>query len=60
MMTRNKTWEPQQGDLSKVFLKDIVDLNHPLVRLAGQVDRNKFEEALAPAFADEEGQPTFV
>ena len=58
MMTRNKTLEPQQGDLFKVFLKDIVDLNHPLVRLAGQVDWNQFEEALAPAFADEEGRPS--
>ena len=47
MMTRNKTLEPQQGDLFTVFLRDIVDLNHPLVRLAGQVDWNQFEEALA-------------
>ena len=57
MMRRNKTQGPQQGDLFKVFLKDLVDVNHPLVRLAGQVDWNQFEEALASAFADQEGRP---
>ena len=57
MMRRNKTHGPQQGDLFKVFLKDLVDVNHPLVRLAGQVDWNQFEEALASAFADQEGRP---
>ena len=35
MMTRNKASEPHQGDLFKVFLKDLVDLAYPLVRLAG-------------------------
>jgi IS5 family transposase len=58
MMTRNKTTDPQQADLFKVFLKDIVDLSHPLVRLADQVDWKQFEEALAPAFADEDGRPS--
>ena len=57
MMRRNKTQGPQQGDLFKVFLKDLVDVNHPLVRMAGQVDWNQFEEALASAFADQEGRP---
>jgi len=55
MMIRNKALEPQQGDLFEVLLKDIVNLNHPRARLAGKVDWNQFEEALAPAFADEEG-----
>jgi IS5 family transposase len=58
MMTRNTTQEPKQGNLFKVFLKDIVNLNHPLARLAGEVDWNQFEEALAPVFADEEGRPS--
>jgi len=48
--------------LFKVFLKDIVNLNHPLLRLAGNVDWNQFKEVLAPAFADEKGVrlPTFA
>lgn len=58
MMRRNKAQAPQQGDLFKVFLRDLVDPAHPLVRLAGQVDWNQFEEALATAFADEEGRPS--
>ena len=56
MMTRNKTQDPQQGDLFKVLLRDLVDPLHPLVRLAGQVAWKHIEEALAPAFADEEGR----
>lgn len=58
MMTRNKTSDPQQADLFKVFLKDILDLSRPLVRLADQVDWPQFEEALAPAFADDQGRPS--
>ena len=58
MMTRNKASEPHQGDLFKVFLKDLVDPAHPLVRLAGQVDWKQFEEALAPVFAEEKGRPS--
>jgi hypothetical protein len=56
MIARNKTLDLQPGDLFKVFLKDIVDLTHPLVRLAGQVDWKQFEAALAPAVADKEGR----
>ena len=58
MMTRNKTSDPHQGDLFKVFLRDLVDPAHPMVRLADQVDWNQFEEALAPVFADEQGRPS--
>ena len=58
MMTRNKTSTPHQGDLFKIFLRDLVDPAHPLVRLAGQVDWKQFEEALAPVFADEQGRPS--
>lgn len=57
---RQKASGPQQGDLFKVFLRDLVDPAHPLVRLAGQVDWHQFEVALAPAFADEEGRPSTV
>jgi transposase, IS5 family len=58
MMTRNKTSEPQQGDLFKAFLKNIIDLSHPMARLAEQVDWKQFEEALACVFADEQGRPS--
>ena len=58
MMTRNKTSNAHQGDLFKVFLRDLVDPEHPMVRLAEQVDWKQFEEALAPVFADEQGRPS--
>ena len=58
MMTRNTASEPRQDDLFKVFLKDLVDLAHPLVRLAEQVAWKQFEEALAAVFADEQGRPS--
>ena len=58
MMTRNNASDPRQDDLFKVFLKDLVDLAHPLVRLAEQVDWKQFEEALAAVFADEQGRPS--
>ena len=51
MMTRSKTSEPHQGDLFKVFLRDLVDPIHPMVRLADQVDWKQFEAALAPVVA---------
>lgn len=52
----NNTSGHQQGNLFKVFLRDIVDPFHPVVRLAGQVNWKQFEDALAPVFADEEGR----
>ena len=58
MMTRNNASDPRQDELFKVFLKDLVDLAHPLVRLAEQVDWKQFEEALAAVFADEQGRPS--
>ena len=58
MMTRNMSLGPQQDDLFKVFLKDLVDAAHPMVRLAGQMDWRQFEAALAPVFADEQGRPS--
>ncbi len=58
MMTRNKSLGPHQDDLFKVFLSDLVDAAHPMVRLASQVDWRQFEEALAPVFADEPGRPS--
>ena len=50
--------EPSQGDLFKIFLRDLVDPTHPMGRLVGQVDWRQFEEALAPVFADEQGRPS--
>ena len=58
MMTRNKTSDPHQGDLFKVYLRDLINPSHPMVRLADQVDWKQFEDAMAPVFADGQGRPS--
>jgi IS5 family transposase len=59
MMTRSeKDNRPEQGRLFNTFLKDIIDLNHPMVRLADSIDWGSFEKVLAPSFCEESGRPS--
>lgn len=59
MMTRNETGNrPEQGRFFNPFLKDIIDRNHPMVRLADSIDWKNFEDALAPSFCDGNGRPS--
>jgi len=46
-----------QGDLFKVELETIINLDHPLVRLAGQIDWTFFERELGAQFCDHNGAP---
>ena len=58
MMTRKQTTDPHPGDLFTVYLRDLVNPSHPMVRLADQVDWKQFEDAMAPVFADGQGRPS--
>jgi len=59
MMTRSKKGNrPEQGRLFNPFLKDIIDLNHPMVRLADSIDWGCFEKVLAPSFCEGNGRPS--
>ena len=46
-----------QGDLFKVQLDTIINLDHPLVRLAGQIDWTFFERELGAQFCETNGAP---
>ena len=46
-----------QGDLFKVELETIINLDHPLVRLAGQIDWAFFERELGAHFCETNGAP---
>ena len=59
MMTRSgKAGGPEQGRLFNPFLRDMIDLRHPMVRLADSIDWGSFEEVLAPSFCDGNGRPS--
>ena len=46
-----------QSSLIKVLLKDIISDDHPLVKLAGMVEWEVFEEKLGPTFCEDNGRP---
>lgn len=46
-----------QGDLFKVELEALIDPEHPLVRLAGQIDWAFFERELGSQFCETNGAP---
>lgn len=46
-----------QGDLFKVELEALIDPEHPLARLAGQIDWAFFERELGPHFCEKSGAP---
>ena len=46
-----------QGDLFKVELETLLSPEHPLVRLAGQIDWAFFERQLGPQFCETNGAP---
>ena len=46
-----------QGDLLRSRLDQIIDLNHPLVALAGKVDWAFLERTFGEAYTDGPGQP---
>ena len=48
--------EPQE-DLFRARLENLVDLRHPLVRLAGLIDWGRFEAGFGPLYTDATGRP---
>jgi IS5 family transposase len=48
--------EPQE-DLFRAGLANLADPQHPLVRLAGLIDRSRFETALGPLYTGAIGRP---
>jgi len=57
MMTRNDPSKPVQANLFKVMLRDIVSPGHELILLKNAIDWKRFEDMLAPAYADD-GRPS--
>ena len=48
--------EPQE-DLFRARLENLIDLRHPLVRLAGLIDWGRFETGFGPLYTDGIGRP---
>ena len=46
-----------QDDLFRARLANLVDRRHPLVRLAGLIDRGRFETEFGPLYTDATGRP---
>ena len=57
MKPRSSSNTDPQGDLFKVELETLVDPDHPLVRLAAQIDWPFFERALGEHFCEHNGAP---
>ena len=58
-MKPQKIKHEPQGELFKIELNRIVDPQHPLVRLAHQIDWNAFDQKFERHFADE-GRPAIA
>jgi transposase, IS5 family len=57
MKPKRRRKGPVQSSLIKVFLKDIISDDHPLVKLADMVEWEVFEEKLGPTFCEYNGRP---
>jgi transposase, IS5 family len=56
MRPKQPTAEPQD-DLFRARLENLVDRQHPLVRLAGLIDWGRFETEFGPLYTDAIGRP---
>lgn len=52
-----KTAPNPQGDLFKTELVRIIDMNHPLVRLGGEVDWERLSELFGKSYCENNGRP---
>jgi len=58
-MTRSENENrPRQGRLFNPFLRDMIDRNNLMVRLADSIDWSNFEKALAPSFCEDNRRPS--
>jgi IS5 family transposase len=56
-MRRKERRDSGQNDLFKVRLDQIVDMDHPLVKLAGTIDWRFLEERFGAVYWDKPAQP---
>jgi IS5 family transposase len=56
-MRPRERWDSGQSDLFKARLDQIVDLSHPLAKLAGAIDWRFLEERFGAAYTDKPGHP---
>jgi transposase, IS5 family len=56
-MRRKERRDSGQNDLFKARLDQIVDMDHPLVKLAGTIDWRFLEERFGAVYSDKPGQP---
>lgn len=56
MKPKKRPKGPVQSTMFKVFLKEIISDEHPLVKLADMVEWEVFEEKLGPTFCEENGR----
>ena len=57
MKPRPSRCEDRQGDLFKIELEAIVDVGHPMIRLAGRVNWERLEEAFGALYCPDNGAP---
>src|SRR5512142_2302781 len=57
MKPRRPSSEEPQGELFRVELAQLIDLNHSLARLTGGVDWAQFDAAFAPLYDEGNGRP---
>lgn len=57
MKPRRSPSEQPQGELFRVELAQLIDLNHALARLAGVVDWARFDAAFEPLYDEGNGRP---
>ena len=58
MMTKSAPRKPVQTQLRKIMLRNLLDLKHELVLLAGAIDWKRIEKAMAGADSPDTGRPS--
>ena len=49
--------ENPQGELFRVELTEVINLDHPLVRLADEIDWRRFDEVFGASYSEDSGRP---
>ena len=49
--------ENPQGELFRVELTEVINLGHPLVRLADEIDWRRFDEVFGVTYSEDSGWP---
>lgn len=53
----SQPWDDRQKELFRPALEQIIDIGHPLVRLAGKIDWNFLDRRLGEVYTAREGHP---